>query len=239
MATVGSRGSGPIRRRRTCCAARRAGRCSPARSTTADRDRRWDLIAAEIDRPTPMARAASWLRLAVGTPELMVSAAGLARRPARRARRAVDLQPARRDRLVPRRSRRPFPSPARCSRTAPRPIPAGEIAVAVTAAHVPDRRDAHVRRARRGAADRPAHQRAAAVADVEVCSAGSSRVCALCAVVLAAGTRFDPAKVGAALVIGWAGFVMTGFYRQRRCPDRRRAARRAPSTGRRCRQRAP
>ena len=40
---------------------------------------------------------------------------------------------------------------------------------------------------------------------------------ALCAVVLAAGTRFDPAKVGAALVIGWAAFVMTGLLPSTTC----------------------
>ncbi len=187
-----------------------------ARSTTTDRDRRWDLIAAEIDRPTPMARAASWLRLAVGTPELMVSALAL----------LVGL----------------LAVPVVLSISNPRAgiawflavAPAVPVAGAVLAYRVASDPAGEI------AVASPMHTFRIVVMRTSVVLAAAlpiglltsvllplptSRLLgwllpglALCAVVLAAGTRFDPAKVGAALVIGWAGFVMTGFYRQRRVP---------------------
>ncbi len=187
-----------------------------ARSATPERDRRWDLIAAEIDRPTPMGRAAAWLRLAVGTPELVVSAlallVGLLAVPVvlsignPRAGIAwfLAIAPA-----------VPVAGAVLAYRVAA--DPAGEIAVAS-----------------------PLHSFRIVVMRTSVVLAAAlpiglltslllplptSRLLgwllpglAFCAVVLAAGTRFDPAKVGVAVVIGWAGFVMSGFYRQRRVP---------------------
>ena len=41
---------------------------------------------------------------------------------------------------------------------------------------------------------------------------------AFCAVVLAAGTRFDPTWFGGVLAACWVAFVVTGMHRRRRVP---------------------
>ena len=96
-------------------------------------------IAAEIDRPTPMARAASWLRLAVGTPELWCRPwpCSSACSPCPSCWRSPTRAPGSRGSSP---SLRPFPSPAAVLAYRVASDPAGEIAGGVTDAHVPDRR---------------------------------------------------------------------------------------------------
>ena len=59
-------------------------RCAPCRATLAGgssterRDLRWEAIAAEIDRPTRWYRSSAWVRLALGTPLLAMAGLGLA-----------------------------------------------------------------------------------------------------------------------------------------------------------------
>lgn len=59
-------------------------RCAPCRSAlatdtpSARRDLRWEAIADVIDRPTRWNRSATWVRLAVGTPQLALAGLALA-----------------------------------------------------------------------------------------------------------------------------------------------------------------
>jgi hypothetical protein len=49
-----------------------------ASSPTAARDARWESIVAEVDRPTGWSNTATWWRLALGTPDLAITAVLLA-----------------------------------------------------------------------------------------------------------------------------------------------------------------
>lgn len=197
-------------------------RCDACRSALAarvpagERERRWDLIAAAIDRPTGRSRVAAWLRLAVGTPELVISAASLLvallavpllltiGNPRAGITWFLALAPA-----------APVAGAVLAYRAAA--DPAGEISLA-TPMH--SFRIVLIRASVALAAAIPVGMLTSALLPSHTVLLLGWLVpgVAFCAVVLAAGTWCNPATVGAVLAGGWAVFVVGGFARERELP---------------------
>jgi hypothetical protein len=190
-------------------------RCSTCREVLADgaptgrRDLRWAAITTEIDRPTRWNRSSAWVRLAVGTPQLALAGLSLAA-----ASLVVPLLIG----LVDSRA-------AVTAYLAGAPVapmlgvllayraaadPAGQLALA---SPMHTFRVVVMRTTVLLAAVLPAGLLAAVLlpADAALLLGWFLPTLAGCALVLAAGTRFDPLWLACSLAVGWATLVWAGM----------------------------
>jgi hypothetical protein len=197
-------------------------RCDRCRATLTDtasrdvRDLRWEAIALEIDQPGRWARSATWFRVAVGTPHLAMAAAVLAAifiavpliaslaNERTTVTWFVALAPA-------------VPIAAAVVAYATAADPAGNTGAA-TPLH--SFRLVVLRTAILLAVVLPIGLLASVLLPVPTALVLGwfLPAVAVCALVLAIGTRYDPMWVAGSLAAGWAAFVLGGFARMRQVP---------------------
>ena len=197
----------------------RCDRCRATLAATAtsdERDHRWEAIALEIDQPGRWARSATWFRVALGTPHLAVTGAVLAAifialpllASSVNERAAVTWFVA----LAP-----AVPIAAALVAYATAADPAGN-AGAATPLH--SFRLVVLRTTFLLAAVLPIGLLTSVLLPVPTALVLGwfLPAVAVCAVVLAIGTRYNPMWVAGSLAAGWAAIVLGGFARLRQVP---------------------
>jgi hypothetical protein len=197
----------------------RCDRCRTALTATTQpdaRELRWEAIALEIDRPGRWGRSATWFRIALGTPDLALTGIGLAAlfiaapliasliNERATVTWFVALAPA-------------VPIAAALIAYATATDPAGATGAA-TPLH--SFRLVVLRTAMLLAAVLPVGLLASVLLPVPTALVLGwfLPAVAVCALVLAVGTRYNPMWVAGLLAAGWAALVLGGFARMRQLP---------------------
>jgi len=197
----------------------RCDRCRTALTATAgreDSDRRWAAIALEVDRPGRWAHSATWFRVAMGTPHLAMAGALLAA--------LYVIVPLVASLVNDRATVTWFIALAPSV-----PIAAAVLAYATAADPAGNSGTATPLHSFRLVALRTALLLAAVfpiglIASVLLPVPTTLVLCwflpavAVCALVLAIGTRHNPVWVAGSLAVGWAAVVLAGFARLRDVP---------------------